>query len=205
MLAAIPCGVQTSVGAVMSSMKIGKHDSFAVFGAASVGMSAVMAAKLVEPSPVIAVDVVGARLELARELGATHVIDAIEGDVVERLKEIAPRGARFSFDTTGNERAFNAAIESLAMGGECGIVTVPHYGTKFPYTPMGNLSAHGNAEGHHSRFGASERVSAEAHRMAARWAILLRADPSPPTISATSTKRLRAPPRPCDQAQTDDA
>lgn len=140
MLAAIPCGVQTGAGAVLNSMNVGQGDSLAVFGAGSVGMSAIMAAKLVEASPVIAVDLVDTRLELALELGATHAIDANgakAGDVTERIKEIAPKGVRFSFDTTGDENAFDAAIESLAMGGECGIVTVPHYGKKFPYTPMG--------------------------------------------------------------------
>lgn len=137
MLAAIPCGVQTGAGAILNSMQVGKGDSLAVFGVGSVGMSAVLAATLVEASPVIAIDVVAARLRLALELGASHAIDARRGDVVERIKEIAPRGVRYSFDTTGDEQALDAAIESLAMGGECGIVTVPHHGEKFSFTPMG--------------------------------------------------------------------
>jgi aryl-alcohol dehydrogenase len=56
---------------------------------------------------------------------------------VARIKVIAPRGVNFSFDTTGNEQVLADAIDSLAMGGECGIVTVPHHGAKFPFTPRG--------------------------------------------------------------------
>lgn len=137
MMAAIPCGVQTGAGAVLNSMKVGVQDAFAVFGTGGVGLSAVMAGHLVGAAPLIAVDVIDERLNLALELGATHAINAKEGDVVARIKDIAPRGINFSFDTTENEQAFNDAINCLAMGGECGFVTVPHHGDKFPFTPGG--------------------------------------------------------------------
>ncbi len=140
MMAAIPCGIQTGAGAVLNSMKVGAQDAFAVFGSGAVGLSAVMAGRLAGASPLIAVDVVDTRLDLALELGATHALNARDGDVVARIKDIAPRGANFSFDTTGNEQALDDAIECLAMGGECGIVTVPHHGDKFPFTPRGIFS-----------------------------------------------------------------
>ena len=137
MMAAIPCGIQTGAGAVLNSMKVGVQDAFAVFGTGAVGLSAVMAGHLIGVSPLIAVDVVDERLNLALELGATHAMNAKEGDVVARIKDIAPRGVNFSFDTTGNEQVLADAIDCLAMGGECGIVTVPHHGDKFPFTPRG--------------------------------------------------------------------
>ncbi len=137
MMAAIPCGIQTGAGAVLNTMKVGVQDAFAVFGAGAVGLSAVMAGRLTGASPLIAVDIVDERLNLALDLGATHVINAKEGDVVARIKDIAPRGVNFSFDTTENEQTFNDAIDCLAMGGECGIVTLPNHGDKFPFTPAG--------------------------------------------------------------------
>jgi aryl-alcohol dehydrogenase len=95
-MAAIPCGIQTGAGAVLNSMKVGVQDAFAVFGTGAVGLSAVMAGHLIGASPLIAVDVVDERLNLALELGATHAMNAKEGDVVARIKDIAPRGVNFS-------------------------------------------------------------------------------------------------------------
>ena len=137
MMAAIPCGIQTGAGAVLNSMKVGAQDAFAVFGTGAVGLSALMAGRLAGASPLIAIDVIDERLELAGELGATHTLNAKDGDTVARIKEIAPRGVNFSFNTTENEQTFDDAIECLAMGGECGIVTAPHDGGKFQFSPMG--------------------------------------------------------------------
>ncbi len=137
MMAAIPCGIQTGAGAILNSMQVRVKDVLAVFGTGAVGLSAVMAGRLSGASPLIAVDIVDERLELALELGATHAINAKDGEVAARIKEIVPRGVDFSLDTTGNEQALEDAIRCLAMGAECGIVTAPHLGEKFPFTPMG--------------------------------------------------------------------
>ncbi len=137
LLAAIPCGVQTGAGAILNSMQLGAGDSLAVFGTGAVGLSAIMAARLMEASTIIGVDIVESRLELALELGATHVINAANGEVPERIKELLPKGVRYSFETTGSEQGLDAAIESLCMGGECGFVTLPHRGAKYPFTLRG--------------------------------------------------------------------
>ncbi len=137
MMAAIPCGIQTGAGAVLNSMKVGAQDAFAVFGTGAVGLSAVMAGRLAGASPLIAIDVVEERLNLAFELGATHAINAKEGEVVAQLKEIAPRGVNFAFNTTDNEQVLDDAIECLAMGGECAIVTAPKDGEKYLFNPVG--------------------------------------------------------------------
>lgn len=137
MLAAIPCGVQTGAGAVLNSMRVEEGDSLAVFGVGSVGMSAVMAAKLVGASPIIAIDVVDTRLQLALELGATHALDANHGSLAYQVKDVIPRGVRYALDTTGEAIVLDEAIDSLAMGGECGIVTAPNEGEKYPFNPAG--------------------------------------------------------------------
>ena len=135
MLAAIPCGVQTGAGAILNTFKVGPRESLAIFGAGAVGLSAVMAGKLVGAFPVIAVDIVEARLELAKELGATHALNAKEGQVSERIKDIISTGVNYSLETSGNEHALNDAINCLATGGECGMVIAPHFGNKYPFSP----------------------------------------------------------------------
>jgi aryl-alcohol dehydrogenase len=105
-------------------------DSLAVFGAGSVGLSAVMAAKVVGATTVVAVDVNQGRLALARELGATHTIDGADPDLVARVVEATGGGATFSFDTTGLPAVVRKAVDSLALRGECGIVGAAPLGTE---------------------------------------------------------------------------
>ncbi len=79
--------------------------------------------------------IVEARLELALELGATHALNAKEGQVSERIKDIISTGVNYSLETSGNEHALNDAINCLATGGECGMVIAPHFGKKYPFSP----------------------------------------------------------------------
>ena len=137
LLAPLGCGIMTGAGAILNTLKVGSMDSLVVFGVGTVGLSAIMAARLAGASPIIAVDINSERLGLAQELGATHALDANEGDVSGRISEICPRGARFSFETSGVDQALDDAIECLGMGGVCGMVTAPHYGEKYPFTPFG--------------------------------------------------------------------
>jgi aryl-alcohol dehydrogenase len=140
MLAALACGVQTGAGAILNTMKVGPRDSLVVFGAGAVGLSAIMAGRLAGAAPLIAVDIVEERLNQALELGATHALNAKEGDMAGRIREIVPRGVDFSFETSANEQALNDAIACLGMGGQCGIVIAPHFGQKYPFSPTEILS-----------------------------------------------------------------
>ena len=135
MLAAIPCGVITGAGAVLNSFKAGPRNGLAVFGTGTVGLSAIMAGHLAGAYPLIAVDIIDKRLELALELGATYAFNAKEGDIARRIREIAPRGVEFSFETSSDLQAFKDAVDCLGMGGVCGVVTSPHSGREFPFTP----------------------------------------------------------------------
>jgi aryl-alcohol dehydrogenase len=135
LLSAIPCGVQTGAGAVLNSLAVSARHSLAVFGVGAVGMSAVMAGSLAGAYPLIAIDIVPARLTLARELGASHVIEARGGDVAARIRDIMRDGVDFTLETSGNEQALNDAIAALASGGACGMVIAPHLGQKYPFSP----------------------------------------------------------------------
>jgi aryl-alcohol dehydrogenase len=135
LLGPLGCGFQTGAGAVMNSLELRAGASLAVFGVGAVGLSAVMAGAVVGATLIIAVDVNVARLEL----GATHALNADEGDVADRIRLITGRGVDAALETSGVKQSFNDAIDCLAMGGACGLVTIPHIGTTFPFTPRGLL------------------------------------------------------------------
>ena len=100
-LAPLGCGMQTGAGTVMNSLQVPKGASIAVFGTGAVGLAAVMAARLAGADPIIGVDIRPARLALALELGATHVIDNHHEDIVARIGEITGSGVDYVLEITG--------------------------------------------------------------------------------------------------------
>src|SRR5690606_32560684 len=105
-LAPIGCGLMTGAGAVLRSMKVRAGLPIAVFGTGTVGIAAIMAAKIAGANPIIAVDVNDTRLALAKELGATHTFNA-KDDPATGIRELCPSGLGYAFDTTG----INSVIE----------------------------------------------------------------------------------------------
>jgi len=84
-----------------------------------------MAAKIAGCQKIIAVDVVPSKLELAKEIGATHTINGKEvADVVEEIKSITNGGANYSIETTGVPALVNQALHCLRTLGQCAIVGV---------------------------------------------------------------------------------
>jgi aryl-alcohol dehydrogenase len=124
MMGPLGCGVQTGAGSVLIAMGVRAGDSLAVFGVGAVGLSAVMAANLVGAAKVIGVDLHPRRRDLALELGATHVFDGSDPDLVKMIKDVTGGGVNYSFDTTGVPSAIDAAIGSLQIRGFCGLVGV---------------------------------------------------------------------------------
>jgi aryl-alcohol dehydrogenase len=141
LLGPLACGVQTGAGAVINALKVGAGDYLAVFGTGSVGLSAVMAAKVVGATTIIAVDLNPDRLALARELGATHAIDGADPELVARVVDLTGGGAMFSFDTTGRPAVIRKAVDSLALRGECGVVGAAPLGTEVTLDLMGLMTA----------------------------------------------------------------
>ncbi len=124
-LGPLGCGVITGVGAVLYALQVRAGDTIAVFGTGGVGLSAVMAARLVGATRIIAVDLVPQRLALARELGATDTVDAREGTAGKIVRELTGHGVHFSFVTSWAPEVFTQALECLAMRGTAGFVTAP--------------------------------------------------------------------------------
>ena len=136
LLGPLACGIQTGAGAVLNAFKLRPGQSLAVFGSGSVGLSAVMAARLAGASRIIAIDVVPARLALAKELGATDVIDARNTNAVQAIKALLPYGVDFSFNTTQVPAIYTQALECLAMHGAAGFVAAPDGDWAPPIYPM---------------------------------------------------------------------
>lgn len=122
LLGPLACGVQTGAGAVINALKVAAGKSFAVFGSGSVGLSAIMAARLVGAGRIIAVDVNPDRLAFAREVGATDTVDSRDISVSEAIVELTGGGLHYALDTTGRSDVIREAVLSLAPRGTCGIL-----------------------------------------------------------------------------------
>ena len=124
LLGPLGCGIQTGAGSVAIALGVKPGSSIVVFGAGAVGLAAVMAAKVKGATTIIAVDLHQHRLDLALELGATHVLDGRATDLVAQVHAITGGGANYSFDTTGVPAVMQNALAALRMTGVCGYVGV---------------------------------------------------------------------------------
>lgn len=130
LLGPLGCGIQTGAGAVLQALAVKPGSSFAAFGAGAVGLAAVMAARVAGATTIIAVDITPSRLDLARELGATHVINSRETDPVAAVREITGGGADYTLECSGRAEVLRQAIDSLGVLGACGIVGATREGTE---------------------------------------------------------------------------
>jgi aryl-alcohol dehydrogenase len=133
LLGPFACSGQTGAGAVLISMQPLPGEALAVFGVGAVGLSALMAAKIAGCDPIIAVDVHERRLALARELGATHVINHTgRTDVVAEIRRITGHGVRFSVETSAKPEVFREAVDALMPAGTCVLLGSARAGTEAP-------------------------------------------------------------------------
>ncbi|WP_118082242.1 NAD(P)-dependent alcohol dehydrogenase [Streptomyces sp. CC0208] len=130
-IAPLGCGVQTGVGAVWNVLKPVTGSTIVVLGAGAVGLSAVMAAALTPATTIVAVDRVGERLSLAKELGATHTVDAAAENLGEALAAITGgQGADGIVETTGNVAVLRQGVDALGARGTLVVVGAPPFGTE---------------------------------------------------------------------------
>ena len=132
------CGIQTGAGAVLNSLKPDGGSSIAIFGAGSVGLSAAMAARVAGCARIIVVDRNAARLELAKELGATDTLEASD-DIAQCITELTGDGVQYSLECTGLPAVVRQAVDCLRLTGTCGIIGVAPLGTEFTLDMNGLL------------------------------------------------------------------
>jgi len=130
LLGPLGCGVMTGAGAVMDTLRPAAGSTLAVFGLGGVGMSALLAAGLVGCGRVIAVDVNEDRLHLARELGATDVIDASDGDAPAAVQQITGRGVDYAIEASGVAAVGRSAFDSTHGQGTTLLLGAPPQGAE---------------------------------------------------------------------------
>jgi aryl-alcohol dehydrogenase len=130
-LAPLSCGVLTGFGTMWNVLRPAAGSTLAVYGAGAVGLSAVMAARLLPLRAVVAVDRVPERLALAAELGATYTVNAATDNVDARISEITGgRGVDHAVETTGDPTVLRTAVDALGIRGTCAVVGEPPAGTE---------------------------------------------------------------------------
>jgi len=120
------CAIMTGVGSVVNTAKVQPGTSSAVFGVGGVGLSVVMGLKLVGAYPIIAVDTLDNKLDLAKQAGATHVINASGVDPVSDLRDLTGGGAVDVFEAVGSEKVLAQAYAATRKGGRTITVGLPH-------------------------------------------------------------------------------
>ena len=121
--AAFPCGINTGAGAVLNALRPAPGSTLAVFGAGAVGLAGLMAARIAGCATIVAVDFHENRLELARELGATHVCNPAAAEPLEASRRASGgAGAAYALEAAGDPRALRQAVDCLAPLGVCCLV-----------------------------------------------------------------------------------
>lgn len=134
--ALLACGVLTGVGAVVNTAKMPPGATVAVIGAGGVGLNTIQGAAIAGAARIIAVDVVAAKLDDAREFGATDGILA-GPEATDRIRHLTGgRGVDFAFVTVGAATVLEGAQAMLAAGGAIVVVGLPPSGTRVPYDPV---------------------------------------------------------------------
>ncbi len=119
--ALLGCAFPTGAGIVLNTAPVKPGDSVAVFGLGGIGLSAVMAASLINDTQIIAIDVFEPKLEQARQLGATHLINARQQDPVAIIREITGgHGVDYAIEAAGRHETMEAAFQAVRdNGGLC--------------------------------------------------------------------------------------
>jgi S-(hydroxymethyl)glutathione dehydrogenase / alcohol dehydrogenase len=123
------CAVTTGFGAVLNNANLQIGESIVIYGAGGIGLNIVQAAAMVSAYPIIAVDLHDNKLELAKELGATHVINGHSKNVSEQIQVILNEQSLDAFiDNTGNPNIIEMGYQITSSSGRVILVGVPSAG-----------------------------------------------------------------------------
>ncbi|GAB6928900.1 NAD(P)-dependent alcohol dehydrogenase [Paenibacillus sp. JCM 10914] len=134
------CGFLTGSGTVLNGLKPSPGSTIAIFGTGAVGLAAMMAAKISGCSQIIGVDIHDNRLEVAKQLGATHTINSKDVDVLSEIKRLTnDKGVNYSIDTTGVPSVARTSIEILAVGGVAAPIASSKHGVEVNFNADLNM------------------------------------------------------------------
>jgi S-(hydroxymethyl)mycothiol dehydrogenase len=122
----IGCGVMTGFGAAMYTAGVRPGSSVAVFGCGTVGTSVIQGARLAHASTIIGVDVAPRKLDWARQFGATHTVNAADGDPVEQIKALTGgHGVNYAFEAVGSGDVLQQVLACRDLAGVATLIGVP--------------------------------------------------------------------------------
>ena len=133
------CGVLTGTGAALRTAAVTPGSTVVVIGCGGVGLSVIQGARLAYARQIVAVDIDGAKLELARRCGATDAVDASETEPVAAVGGIVPGGADFVFEAIGRPATAQQAIAMTGFGGVMTLVGMSPLDAEFTITGMDML------------------------------------------------------------------
>lgn len=128
--ALIGCSVTTGVGAVIHTSNVRPGETVAVIGCGGVGLAAINGAAIAGAGRIIAVDVIGSKLNLAKAFGATDVVNGADGDPVAQVMEMTGGGVHHSFEAIGLKATTEQAFRMLRRGGTANVIGMIPVGTK---------------------------------------------------------------------------
>jgi len=136
--ALLGCAVLTGFGIITRELKPTKGASIAIFGLGGIGMSALIACLSLSPSKLIVVDINSKKLKLAKELGATHCINASNKNPVDEIKNLtkSTEGVDYSVDCSGFVETIEQAFESIRRGGKTIFASHPPAGKRISIDPF---------------------------------------------------------------------
>jgi Zn-dependent alcohol dehydrogenase len=115
--ALLGCSVMTGVGAVLNTARVEPGSRVLILGAGGVGLCCVMGAVVAGAGQIVVSDISAEKLELAREFGATDVIEAGGQDVVKAVRRLTDGGAHYAFEAIGRPETITQAIRAIRPGG----------------------------------------------------------------------------------------
>ncbi|MDQ2103486.1 S-(hydroxymethyl)glutathione dehydrogenase/class III alcohol dehydrogenase [Azospirillum isscasi] len=133
------CGVTTGMGAVRNTAKVEPGSTVAIFGLGGIGLSAIIGAVMAKASRIIGIDINPDKFEIAKQLGATDVVNPQDHDrpIQEVLVEMTDGGVDYSFECIGNVKVMRAALECCHKGwGESVIIGVAGAGEEISTRPF---------------------------------------------------------------------
>lgn len=136
-LALFGCAIPTGMGAVMNTAQTKSGQAMAIFGLGGIGISALLAAALTKCHPIIAIDINEKKFDLAKSLGATHVLNPQKGNIVSEIHKICSGGVDVAIEATGNATVMNQAFESVKpQGGTAVLVGNARVGSQLTVNPQ---------------------------------------------------------------------
>jgi len=135
--ALLGCAVPTGAGIVLNTLKVKKNSSLAVFGTGGIGASALLAAKMKNCHPLIALDVSDTKLQFAKRLGASHLMNLKEVSFGVAFKKIAADGVDYAIEASGTASAMELAFEAIKNSGTAVIAGNLRHSEKISLDPFG--------------------------------------------------------------------